>query len=227
MLVLPIECMPSSAGRFAMCHYCGCRAMPLLRDYVAEHERAINDGGNAVRALDRGEYDRAGQLLAAMADELRSHWRGEENGLFAVMGKDDLYAEHIAPLVREHRELDELLKSVDVSDSDDRDRVRKAVLDLRGHIAKEEDGLFPASLTALDADEWDVAMGAWQEATGPQHARPRRLTPARRSPSVSRVPARLVSRQRSCVTSCALRGIHLDQRIRATNFVDGTLVRDR
>lgn len=32
-----------------MCHYCGCRDMPLLRDYIAEHERVINLGGAAVR----------------------------------------------------------------------------------------------------------------------------------------------------------------------------------
>lgn len=138
--------------------------MPLLRDYIAEHERSINHGGEAVRALDRGEHDRARELLAAMADELRSHWRGEENGLFAVMSVDDLYAEHIAPLVREHRELDALLESVDLSDAGDRDRVRKAVSDLYEHIAKEEDGLFPASLTALDGDEWDAAFAAWHEA---------------------------------------------------------------
>ena len=35
-----------------MCHYCGCREMPLLH-YIAEHERSINHGGAAVRALDR------------------------------------------------------------------------------------------------------------------------------------------------------------------------------
>ena len=92
-----------------MCHYCGCREIPLLRDYIAEHERAMNHGGDAVRALDRAEHDRARRLLAAMAEELRSHWRGEEKGLFAVMGRDELYAKHIAPLVREHRELEALL----------------------------------------------------------------------------------------------------------------------
>lgn len=138
--------------------------MPLLRDYIAEHERVLNRGGAAVRALDSGEVDRARQFLAAMAEELRSHWRGEENGLFAVMASDDLFAEHIAPLVREHRELDALLASVDLGDSGDRDRVRNAVFDLYGHIAKEEDGLFPASLTALDGTQWDTAIAAWQEA---------------------------------------------------------------
>ena len=38
-----------------MCHDCDCRDMPLLRDYVAEHERAVNLGGAAVQALDRGD----------------------------------------------------------------------------------------------------------------------------------------------------------------------------
>lgn len=117
--------------------------MPLLRDYVAEHERATNYGGEGVRALDRGEHGRAREPLIAMAEELRTHWRGEENGLFAVMGTNDLFAQHIAPLVREHRELEALLGSVDLSDSDDRDQVRKAVFDLHEHIAKEEEGCSP------------------------------------------------------------------------------------
>ena len=147
-----------------MCHYCGCRDMPLLRDYIAEHERVINLGGAAVRALDRGDQDQARALLASMADELDTHWRGEEDGLFAVMASDELSAEHIEPLVREHRELAALLHSVDVSEPRDRDRIRRAVDDLHGHVAKEEDGLFPASLTALAAEEWDAAMAAWQRA---------------------------------------------------------------
>lgn len=144
-----------------MCHYCGCRDMPLLRDYVAEHERAVNLGGAAVRALDRGDSGRAGELLAAMGEELRSHWRGEEDGLFAVLGQDELYAEHIAPLVHEHRELAALLESVDLSEPRDQDRVRRAVDDLHEHIAKEEDGLFPASLTTLSGRDWDEAIAAW------------------------------------------------------------------
>lgn len=136
--------------------------MPLLRDYIAEHERALNYGGEAVRALDRGEHTRAAELLAAMAEELRAHWRGEENGLFAVMAADELFAAHIAPLVREHRELDALLGSVDISDPGDQARVRAAIQELYEHIAKEEDGLFPASLTALDGAQWDAAMAGWQ-----------------------------------------------------------------
>ena len=138
--------------------------MPLLRDYIAEHERATNLGGDAVRAIDRGELAEATELLGAMGAELRSHWQGEESGLFAMMSRDELFAEHIGPLVREHRDLEEMLGTVDLTDSADQERVRTAVFDLHEHIAKEEDGLFPASLIALDGDEWDASMQAWHAA---------------------------------------------------------------
>ncbi|MEU9191852.1 hypothetical protein [Streptomyces hundungensis] len=38
------------------------------------------------------------------------------------------------------------------------------VAELHEHIAREEDGLFPASLTALSGDEWDRSMAAWRAA---------------------------------------------------------------
>ena len=147
-----------------MCHYCGCREVPLLRDYIAEHELAINFGGEAVRAIDRGDLARARHLLSEMATQLAAHWQGEETGLFQVMSRDDLYAEHIAPLVQEHRELGELLATVDISQPDGQQAIRNAVSDLYLHISKEEDGLFPASLTALSGDEWDASMNAWHAA---------------------------------------------------------------
>lgn len=143
--------------------------MPLLRDYIAEHERAVNHGREAVRAMDRGELDVAGRRLGEMFEELRSHWQGEENGLFAVMHTDELYAEHIDPLVAEHRELAAFLEVVDLSDPDDQKRVRKEIEELYVHIAKEEDGLFPAALTALDGPDWDAAMAGWQQAHPGRH----------------------------------------------------------
>ena len=117
--------------------------MPLLRDYIAEHERATNFGGEAVRAIDRGDLGRARHLLGEMATELAAHWQGEETGLFRVMAREEMFAEHIAPLVREHRELAELLATVDILEPEGQQAIRTAVFDLYEHISKEEDGLFP------------------------------------------------------------------------------------
>jgi len=147
-----------------MCHYCGCRQIPLIRDYVAEHDRATVHGDNALRALDQSDPAGAKAHLEAMARELESHWRGEENGLFAIMRREAAYAEHISPLVAEHRELAQLLGSVDLADPVDQQRVRDAVAELAEHISKEEDGLFPMSLIELSGAEWDTAMAAWEEA---------------------------------------------------------------
>ncbi|MGV0872384.1 hemerythrin domain-containing protein [Mycolicibacterium sp. XJ879] len=147
-----------------MCQYCGCRDMPLIRDYISEHAYVLNLGGDAVRAIDRGDLQTARERLAAMADELLSHFKGEENGLFAVMSTDDLFLEHIEPLVREHRELEELLATVDISRAEGQQAIRDAVEHLFEHTRKEEDGLFPAALTSLDGDQWDTAIQAWHDA---------------------------------------------------------------
>ncbi|MGC4932249.1 hemerythrin domain-containing protein [Gordonia sp. DT30] len=139
--------------------------MPLLRDYTAEHERAVNLGGDAVRALDAGDLARARELAARLRRELRSHWQGEEDGLFAeLLSTDEIFADHIDPLIAEHRELDDFLQSMDLSLTPVQEAFREAVFDLHHHIAKEEDALFPASVTTLDGDQWDSAIAAWQRA---------------------------------------------------------------
>lgn len=56
-----------------MCHYCGCRQMPLLRDYIAEHERVTDLGGDAVRAIDQGDLEAARRCITRMAAQLTSH----------------------------------------------------------------------------------------------------------------------------------------------------------
>lgn len=147
-----------------MCHYCGCRDIPLIKEFIAEHERVTDAAGDALRALERGEPGRARELLGVMVKELDSHWRGEENGLFSVMRADPEYADYIDALVTEHRQLAALLPSLDLADPADVRTLTEAVQELHRHIAKEEDGLFPASLTALSGEEWNRAMAAWREA---------------------------------------------------------------
>ncbi|WP_327172182.1 hemerythrin domain-containing protein [Streptomyces sp. NBC_01336] len=147
-----------------MCHYCGCREIPLIKEFIAEHESVTDAAGGALRALDSGAQGLAAELVARMGRELRAHWQGEEQGLFAVMSGDEEYAGYIDALVAEHRELAAFLDQVDLGRAEDVVRLREAVDELYHHIAKEEDGLFPASLTALSGDEWDLSMTAWRAA---------------------------------------------------------------
>ncbi|MFE9820272.1 hemerythrin domain-containing protein [Streptomyces sp. NBC_00236] len=147
-----------------MCHYCGCREIPLIKEFIAEHESVTDAAGGALRALDSGDRGLAAELVARMGRELRAHWQGEEQGLFAVMSGDAEYAGYIEALVAEHRELAAFLDQVDLGRAEDVVRLREAVDELHHHIAKEEDGLFPASLTALSGDEWDLSMAAWRTA---------------------------------------------------------------
>ena len=145
-----------------MCFYCGCRDIPLLRDYIAEHERVTDLGAKLTQALRNDDLPSAKHLLAEVAGELDRHFRGEEDGLFSVLSEDEAYRDTIDALVEEHRELRELLAAADLTAPDDQERVITAMEDLHAHIAKEEDGLFPVSLTALSGEQWDRSIAAWQ-----------------------------------------------------------------
>lgn len=148
-----------------MCHYCGCRQVPLIRDYIAEHEEITETGARALRELGRGETATAGGTVAAMRELLRSHWEGEENGVFAVMSQaDPAYADYVDPLMAEHRTLDAFLADIDLADPDHVARLRRELADLTEHISREEDGLFPATLVTLSGPAWDAAIEAWQAA---------------------------------------------------------------
>ncbi|MCY0934119.1 hemerythrin domain-containing protein [Streptomyces sp. H34-S4] len=147
-----------------MCHYCGCREIPLIKEFIAEHEAVTNAAGDALRALDSGDPARARDLVTEMTAVLLAHWKGEEDGLFTVMERDPEYAPYIAALVEEHRELAAFLSGADLADPADTAALRRAVQELHHHIAKEEDGLFPASLTALTGDDWDLSIQAWRTA---------------------------------------------------------------
>ncbi|MFJ7268730.1 hemerythrin domain-containing protein [Streptomyces sp. NPDC099050] len=155
-----------------MCHYCGCREIPLIKEFIAEHEAVANAGGDALRALDAGDLGRARALVTEMTAVLLAHWKGEEDGLFTVMEQDPEYAPHIAALVAEHRELAAFLAGADLADPADAAALRRAVEELHHHIAKEEDGLFPASLTALTGDDWDLSIKAWRAAHPDGELRP-------------------------------------------------------
>lgn len=167
-MTTPWATSPPSVGGTAwaaeVCHYCGCRHVPLIRDYIAEHDSVLDHGDRALRAIDSGDLDTAAEHVRLMQGELRSHWQGEEQGVFAILMEEELYREHIDPLIAEHRELDALLDTLDVRRREDQVVLREQVDELRVHISKEEDGIFPVTLTELSGPEWDRAIAAWQAA---------------------------------------------------------------
>ena len=162
-----------------MCFYCGCREVPLIREFIGEHEAAADLAADLGQALRAGEVAESGRLLGRLAELLAAHWRGEEDGLFSAMHGEEVYAGYIDDLVAEHRELGELLARADVRRRADRERVLAGIERLHRHIVKEEDGLFPASLTALSGEQWDLAFAAWRRAhpDAPLPAFPEPATP--------------------------------------------------
>lgn len=133
--------------------------MPLLRDYTAEHERAINLGGGGahltpVTPQPRTLPPNGWQRNCAPTGAAR------RPGCSRNFDEDDIFAEYIDPLVQEHRDLDAFMVSMDLSNPADQTRFRDEVSALHEHIAKEEDSLFPASVTTLSGDQWDAAIAA-------------------------------------------------------------------
>jgi hypothetical protein len=139
--------------------------MPLIRDFIAEHDEVVNLLDGAVRAIVADDPAGAGSRVLEARVSLQRHWAGEENGIFRVMAaREDEYADYVAPLKQEHRALDLLLGRLDVRVRRDQQALRTALMELKEHISREEDGLFPASLTALDGAEWNASIAAWQDA---------------------------------------------------------------
>lgn len=139
-----------------MCSYCGCRNIPLIARLTRQHEEITNHT-TALRAAARND-DRSGAAAAveALGLLMHPHTHLEERGLFAEMRKDDLFTEHIDSLCAEHKELDKLSEAVAAGDLS---RIGPLLTLLANCIDREENGVFPAALAALDDEQWDRLQG--------------------------------------------------------------------
>jgi len=80
----------------------------------------------------------------------------EEEGLFPEMA--DEFPDHIEALRSDHREIEKVLGEAADGPPEDPtwpDRLLRALHLLGEHILKEQDGVFPAALIALDPDQWE------------------------------------------------------------------------
>lgn len=139
-----------------MCEYCGCQALDAIAQLTAEHDVVVNLGGEARRALQAGDLDTAAARARAIALALAPHTAVEEGALFPAMTAE--FGEHVRGLVDEHRRIEAILaESAHGTPSDPGwpERLAAVLEVLREHIIKEQDGLFPAALAALDPSDWN------------------------------------------------------------------------
>ncbi len=136
-----------------MCSYCGCEAEPLITALMDDHAMIADLAYRALQALDAGDIETAGSLVAEVAERFEAHSLGEEAGLFAEMTAAGEAPVEMARLVADHRRLRPMLASPGLAA--DADRLRAALADLERHAQSEDNDLFPYALQVLPADSWD------------------------------------------------------------------------
>ncbi|MBI1352002.1 MAG: hemerythrin domain-containing protein [Actinomycetales bacterium] len=140
-----------------MCSYCGCRANTLIARYSADHVDIVNALGDLRRAVQGTSPESVPDAAARMAALLDPHTVSEERSLFAELRVDPEFTDHVDGLCAEHAELDGLLARIAAGQVAD---LPAFELQLRRHIDKEENGLFPAAIIALDGAAWERAVAA-------------------------------------------------------------------
>ncbi|MFI2368038.1 hemerythrin domain-containing protein [Streptomyces sp. NPDC018833] len=140
-----------------MCEYCGCQAVAAIEELTREHDTVVDLIGRVRSAHSDGDIPRMAELARQISAVLAPHTEVEEHGLFPAMATE--FPDHIAALEAEHRRIEAVLaQAADgvPGDSGWPTALVEALAMLREHILKEQDGLFPASLTFLTPEQWDV-----------------------------------------------------------------------
>ena len=140
-----------------MCEYCGCQDVTAIGDLTREHDEVVGLMGEVRAAHAAGDIDGMAAVARRIAEILAPHTTVEEEGLFPLLAED--FPEQIAVLRAEHRHVEHVLEAAATGTPADPDWP-KALLDvlqdLRTHILKEQDGVFPAALTSLAGSDWDT-----------------------------------------------------------------------
>jgi hemerythrin-like domain-containing protein len=140
-----------------MCEYCGCQDVTAIGDLTREHDEVIGLMAHVRAAHTAEDVAAMAELARRISEILRPHTAVEEEGLFPLLAPD--FPDQVAVLCAEHRQVEAVLSAAAVGVPTDPGwpQALLAVLqDLRVHILKEQDGVFPAALTSLDANCWDA-----------------------------------------------------------------------
>jgi hemerythrin-like domain-containing protein len=139
-----------------MCEYCGCQQIDSIAELYGEHDAVVALVADVQSALadqrPQDVVDSCGQILAILGP----HTVVEEEGLFPEL--TDEFPDHIEALRSDHREIEKVLGESAAGYPDDPtwpERLLGVLFLLREHILKEQDGVFPAALIALDPEQWE------------------------------------------------------------------------
>jgi hypothetical protein len=139
-----------------MCEYCGCQEVPAIALLTAEHDAVVDLIGAVRAAVEQGHLDDAAVGCQRMQVVLGPHTRVEEQALFPAMRTE--FPAQIDGLLAEHRSIEAVLAEAAAGTPTDPAwpaRLLGALRELREHILKEQDGVFPASLAILAAEDWE------------------------------------------------------------------------
>ncbi len=139
-----------------MCEYCGCQRIDVIDELTREHDAVVALIARVRELLAAGDADGAAAVTRQIAVVLAPHTVVEEDGLFPELA--DEFPDHIEVLRSEHRVVEAVLdEAVHATPTDPTwpARLNDALHLLRDHILKEQDGVFPAALTSLDAEQWE------------------------------------------------------------------------
>jgi hypothetical protein len=140
-----------------MCQNCGCLASTLIEELTREHDAIVG----LIRAV--GEQVVAGDMRAvaetccAISALLAPHVIVEEEGLFPELFRE--FPGRLEALTHEHRQVERVLDEAAYGVPADLlwpERLREVLGILREHILRDQDGLFPAAIISLDADQWEA-----------------------------------------------------------------------
>jgi hypothetical protein len=140
-----------------MCEYCGCQALASIDDLTREHDLVVRLISDVRIARTAGDVARMANLARQITTVLDPHTRVEEHGLFPAMKAD--FPDQIAALEAEHASIHAVLS--EASDGTPRDpgwpeRLCETLGELRQHILREQDGVFPAALATLVTADWEL-----------------------------------------------------------------------
>ena len=139
-----------------MCEYCGCQQIATIAELTREHDAVVALVGQIQSSLPGQRLEDVAKCCRQILAILAPHTVVEEEGLFPEMA--DEFPDHIKVLRSEHREIEKVLGEAEGGFPDDPtwpDRLLDVLHLLREHILKEQDGVFPAALVALDANQWE------------------------------------------------------------------------